>query len=176
MTTTAAGATSTHSRRNAADQATTRNPADVRGILTKLAPLFAAAALAAASAPAAEAAVPKGGVWRGELTHLLASGVEYEPTMVMTAYRGRIQSVVATVRMECGTIDAPETYGVRDARVVHSWRTGRGPRISSRGTYAFRADGAYFHGRLSKSSAVGGASARYGDDCHGTGRHNLQRR
>jgi hypothetical protein len=95
---------------------------------------------------------------------------------VITAYKARIKSVVATVRMECGALDAPESYGVRDVRVLQSWRTGRGPRLSSRGTYAFRADGAYFHGRLSRSSAIGGASATYGEDCHGTGRHNLQRR
>ena len=144
-------------------------------ISTKLTLPFAVAALAAASAPAAEAAVPNSGVWKGDLVHQLTLA-EYESTMVITAYKGRIQSVVATVRMECGTVDAPETYGVRDVRVLQSWRTGRGPRLSSRGTYAFRADGAYFHGRLSRSSAIGGASARYGENCHGTGRHNLQRR
>ena len=108
--------------------------------------------------------------------HQLTGGFEYESTMVVRAYKGRIQGVVATVRMECGTLEAPETYGVRDVRVLQSWGTGRGPRLSSRGTYAFRADGAYFHGRLSSLSAIGGASARYGEDCHGTGRHNLQRR
>jgi hypothetical protein len=145
-------------------------------ISTKLTLLFGVAALAAASAPAAQAAVPNTGVWKGDLVHQLTSGFEYESTMVITAYKGRIQSVVATVRMECGTLDAPQSYGVRDVRVLQSWRTGRGPRLSSRGTYAFRADGAYFHGRLSKSTAIGGASARYGEDCHGTGRHNLQRR
>ena len=145
-------------------------------ISTKLSLPFAVAALAAASAPAAEAAVPNTGVWRGDLVHQLTIGFEYKSTMVITAYKARIQSVVATVRMECGTTDAPESYGVRDVRVLQSWRTGRGPRVSTRGTYAFRADGAYFHGRLSRSSAIGGAGATYGEDCHGTGRHNLQRR
>jgi hypothetical protein len=138
--------------------------------------VLAAALLATATAPAADAAVPKTGVWKGDLVHRLTSGFEYESTMVITAYKARIKSVVATVRMECGALDAPESYGVRDVRVLQSWRTGRGPRLSSRGTYAFRADGAYFHGRLSRSSAIGGASATYGEDCHGTGRHNLQRR
>ena len=142
-------------------------------ILTSLAPLFAVAALAAASASAAEAAVPKSGVWRGDLVQELAwlPGVPYKTRMVITAYKGRVQSVVATVRMEC-----PSSLTVRDVRVFQSWRSGRGPRISTRGTYAFRADGAYFHGVLSRSSAIGGASANYGEDCHGTGRHNLQRR
>jgi len=145
-------------------------------ISTKLAPLFAVAALAAATAPAADAAVPNTGVWKGDLVHQLTGGFEYESTMVITAYQRRIQSVVATVRMECGTLDAPESYGVRDVRVLESWRTGRGPKLRANGAYAFRADGAYFHGRLSRSFAVGGASARYGEDCHGTGRYNLQRR
>jgi hypothetical protein len=145
-------------------------------ISTKLTLLFSVGALAAASAPAAEAAVPSTGVWRGDLTHQLTSGFEYKSTMVITAYKARIQSVVATVRMECGGLDAPGSYGVRDVRVLQSWRSGRGPRLSTRGTYAFRADGAYFHGRLSRSSAIGGAGATYGEDCRGTGRHNLQRR
>lgn len=144
-------------------------------ISPKLTLPFAVAALAVASAPAAEAAVPTG-VWKGDLVQQLASGFESESTMVITSSQRRIQSVVATVRMECGTLDAPESYGVRDVRVLQSWRTGRGPRVSRRGTYAFRADGAYFQGRLSRSSAIGGASATYGEDCHGTGRHNLQRR
>jgi hypothetical protein len=143
-------------------------------ILTRLTPLLAGAALAAvASAPAAEAAVPKTGVWRGDLVHELAgfSNVPYKTTMVITAYKSRVQSVVATVRMEC-----PSSFTVSDVRVLQSWRTGRGPTIATRGSYAFRADGAYFHGVLSRSSAIGGASASYGQDCRGTGRHNLQRR
>jgi len=145
-------------------------------ISPKLTLLFAVAALAVASAPAAEAAVPKTGVWKGDLVHQLTSGFEYKSTMVITAYKARIQTVVATVRMECGALDAPASYGVRDVRVLQSWRTGRGPKLRANGAYAFRADGAYFHGRLSRSRAIGAASARYGDNCHGTGRHNLQRR
>jgi hypothetical protein len=145
-------------------------------ISTNLARLFAVAALAAAAtAPAADAAVPKTGIWRGDLVHQL-SAATFKSSFVITAYQGRIQTVVATVRMECGSTDDPYTYGVRDARVVESWRTGRGPKVRANGAFSFRADGAYFQGSLSKSSAIGGASATYGDDCRGTGRFNAQRR
>jgi hypothetical protein len=148
-------------------------------ISTNLARLFAVAALAAATAPAAEAAVPKTGTWRGDLVHQLsATTIPYKTTIVITAYQGRIQTVVATVRMECGSSDPLNSYsyGVRDVRVLESWSTGRGPKLRANGAFAFRADGAYFQGRLSKSSAIGGASATYGEDCHGTGRFNAQRR
>jgi hypothetical protein len=140
-----------------------------------IAAVLAAALVAVATAPAADAAVPKTGTWSGDFVQELAwlPGTPYKTRMVITAYEGRIQSVVATVRMEC-----PASLSVRDARVVESWWSGskRGPRISRRGGYAFRADGVYFHGVLSKSSAIGAARATYGEDCSGTGRHNLQRR
>jgi hypothetical protein len=135
--------------------------------------------LAAATVPPADAAVPKTGIWRGDLVHhLSATTVPYETTIVITAYQGRIQTVVATVRMECGANDPLNSYGygVRDVRVLESWRSGRGPKVRANGAFAFRADGAYIHGQLSKSSAIGGASATYGENCHGTGRFNAQRR
>lgn len=144
-------------------------------ISNNLARLFAVAALAAsATAAAAEAAVPKTGTWAGKLEHQISlGGVEttYKTSFVLSVYQGRIQTVVATVRMVC-----PSVIGVRDVRVLESWRTGRGPKVNSRGSYSFRADGAYFHGVISRSSAIGGASATYGEECHGTGRHNAQRR
>jgi hypothetical protein len=145
-------------------------------ISTNLARLFAVAALAAAAtAPAADAAVPKTGIWRGDLVHEL-SAATFESSFVISAYQGRIQTVVATVRMECGSTADLYTYGVRDVRVVESWRSGRGPKVRANGAFSFRADGAYFQGALSKSSAIGGASASYGENCHGTGRFNAQRR
>jgi hypothetical protein len=67
-------------------------------------------------------------------------------------------------------------YGVRDVRVLESWSSGRAPKVRRNGAFAFSADGAYVHGTLSKSSAIGGASASYGEDCHGTGRFNAERR
>lgn len=147
-------------------------------ISTNLARLFAVAvaALAVATAPAAQAAVPKSGIWRGDLVHQL-SFATYKSTFVITAYQGHIQSVVGIVRMECGADDPLSySYGIRDVRVLQSWRTGRGPRVRANGAFAFRADGAYIHGSLSRSSAIGGASATYGENCHGTGRFNAQRR
>ena len=134
--------------------------------------------LAAVLVSAADAAVPKTGTWRGDLVHQVsATPVPYETTIVITAYRGRIKTVVATVRMECGSSDALNSYGygVRDVRVLESWSSGRGPKVRANGAFAFSADGAYVNGRLSKSSAIGGASASYGEDCHGTGRFNAQR-
>jgi hypothetical protein len=154
----------------------------VRQISTNLTRLLTTAVvaagvlLAAVMVPAADAGVPKTGTWRGDLVHQLsATPVPYETTIVITAYQGRIKTVVATVRMECGSSDS-YGYGVRDVRVLESWSSGRGPKVRANGAFAFSADGAYVQGRLSKSSAIGGASATYGEDCHGTGRFNAQRR
>jgi hypothetical protein len=134
--------------------------------------VLAAALLAAAITSAAGAAVPKTGTWRGDnVQQLSALTVPYKTKLVISVYEGRIQTVVGQVRMEC-----PSAVGVRDVRVLQSWRTGRGPRVNSRGSFAFRADGAYFHGVVSKSSIMGGASATLAPDCKGIGRYNLQRR
>jgi hypothetical protein len=132
--------------------------------------------LAAATVPPADAAVPETGIWRGDLVHhLSATTVPYETTIVITALEGRIKAVVATVRMECGSPDS-YGFGVRDVRVLESWRSGRGPKVRANGAFAFRADGAYIHGQLGKSSATGGASATYGEECHGTGRFTARGR
>jgi hypothetical protein len=144
---------------------------------THLAVAAALIATASAAVPAADAAVPKTGTWRGDLAHEFPAAypgsdpITYKSKMVITEYEGRIQTVVATVRMNC-----PALVGIRDVRVLQSWRIGRGPRVSRRGGFAFHADGAYFHGTLSKSSTIGGASATYGEQCSGVGRFNLQRR
>lgn len=143
----------------------------------QLAVAAALIATASAAAPAADAAVPKTGTWRGDLAHVFppvypgGDPITYKTKMVITEYEGRIASVVATVRMDC-----PAQLAIRDVRVLQSWRLGHGPRVSRRGSYSFRADGAYFHGTLSKSSAIGGALATYGEDCRGVARYNLQRR
>jgi hypothetical protein len=149
----------------------------MRKTATRLVLAAALVATAAAAAPAADAAVPKTGTWRGDLSHSFppvypgGAPITYKSKMVITEYEGRIATVVATVRMDC-----PALLAIRDVRVLQSWRLGRGPRVSQRGNYAFRADGAYFHGRLTKSSTIGGALATYGEDCRGVGRFNLQRR
>ena len=145
--------------------------------LTKLTVAAALVASASAAVPAADAAVPKTGTWRGDLSHVFPAAypggdpIIYKSRMVISEYRGRIQTVVATVRMNC-----PAVVGIRDVRVLQSWRSGRGPRVSSRGSFTFRADGAYFHGTLSKGPAIGGALATYLDECRGVARFNLQRR
>jgi hypothetical protein len=154
----------------------------VRRISTHLAVAAALVATAAGAAPAADAAAPKTGNWFGDHVQLFSSGIpgtapiEFRTRMVITEYEGRIASVVGTVRMDC-----PSTLSVRDVRVLKSWRLGHGPRVSTRGSYAFRANGAYFHGTLSRSSAIGGTLATYGSgpsgpECRGVGRYNLQRR
>ncbi len=148
-------------------------------ISTRLARLLATAlpvaALAAiAIGPAAQAAVPKTGTWRGDLVHQVSLGgvnVTFKSRLVITEYERRITNVVGTVRTVC-----PSSITVRDIRVLKSWRLGRGPRVSRGGSYSFRADGAYFHGVLSRSRAIGGASASLQPDCHGSGRYNLARR
>jgi len=153
----------------------------VRKTSTQLAVVAALMASAAVGAPAADAAVPATGTWSGDhsqlLTHLgTADPIPFKTRMVITEYERRITSVVGTVRMEC-----PSIVGVRDVRVLKSWKIGRGPKVSSRGSFTFWANKAYFHGRLSRSSTIGGTSATYGDGpdgplCRGIGRFNLQRR
>jgi len=145
--------------------------------------ILGAAAVAAAAAPAADAAIPATGTWRGDHTQVLdaftapgATPITYKTKLVIVEYERRIASVVGSVRMEC-----PAVVGVRDARVLKSWRLGRGPKVSSRGGFTFWANGAYIHGRLSRSSAIGGTMATYGrgpdgPECRGVGRFNLQRR
>jgi hypothetical protein len=143
--------------------------------LTRLltAAVLAAALLAAMTATGANAAVPKTGTWRGDNVQQLKwlPGIPYKTKLVITALEGRIAAVVGQVRMEC-----PSSITVRDVRVIQSWRVGRGPKVNTRGGFAFRADGAYFHGVLSKSSILGGATATLAPDCRGIGRYNLQRR
>jgi hypothetical protein len=154
----------------------------MRKTSTQLAVAAALVASAAAAAPAADAAVPGTGTWSGDHSQLLgelvpgADPIPYETNMVISEYQGRIKTVVGTVRMEC-----PSIVGVRDIRVLKSWKVGRGPTVSRRGSFRFWADKAYFHGTLSRSSAVGGTLATYGDGpdgplCRGVGRYNLQRR
>jgi hypothetical protein len=140
-------------------------------------------AVALAVVPAANAAVPKTGTWRGDHTQILdaftypgAEPFTYKTTMVIVELYGHIKSIVGQVRMEC-----PATVGVRDARVLKSWKTGRGPDVGRRGGFTLRADGAYIHGTVSRSSIIGGSLATYGAGpdgpaCRGTGRFNLQRR
>jgi hypothetical protein len=139
-------------------------------------------ATAAAAAPAANAAVPRTGNWYGDHTQVFEEAfpgtapITYKTKMTIVEYERRITSIAGTVRMIC-----PATVGVRDARVLQGWRIGRGPKVSRRGSFAFRADGAYIHGTLSKSSAIGGTLATYGagpdgPECRGVGRFNLQRR
>ena len=149
-------------------------------ISTRLARLLAVAApvavlAAIAIGPAAQAAVPQTATWRGDMVQglPLIGGIDvtFKSRLVIVEYEGRIASVVGTVRMEC-----PSAVAVQDIRVLKSWGLGRGPSVGRRGGYAFRADGAYFHGVLSKSSAMGGARATLPPDCQGSGRYNLQRR
>ena len=140
-------------------------------------------AVALTAGPAANAAVPTTGTWRGDHSQVLdaftypgAEPFTYKTTMVIVELEGHIKSVVGQVRMEC-----PSTVGVRDARVLQSWKTGRGPTVGRRGAFKLRADGAYIHGTVSKSTIIGGSLATYGSgpdgpECHGNGRFLLQRR
>jgi hypothetical protein len=136
--------------------------------------LLAAALFAVASAPAADAAVPKTGTWRGELVHefnFFTSPTAWKPRIVITALNGRIAGVATTVRVECSS-----PLGIEDVRVFKSWRVDRGPRISKRnGAFAFTANGVYFHGTLSKSSAMGGATMTRGETCRASARFNAPR-
>jgi hypothetical protein len=137
--------------------------------------LATSALLAAAAAPAASAAAPKTGTWRGDLVHefqfFQVTPGAWKPKIVITALDSRILSVVTTVRMEC-----QNPISIQDIRVGKSWRIGTGPKIATRnGAFAFTANGVYFHGTLSKSSAMGGATINRGENCRASARFNAQR-
>jgi hypothetical protein len=152
-------------------------------ISTKLVRLLATAVVGAAvlaavaTAPAADAAVPKSGTWTGEVRTLYLSGQPgFNPKMVLEAWNGRISSVTTTARLEC-----PTALTIQDIRVIKSWRIGRGPLVNRRGGFKFTVKGVYFHGILSRSSAIGGASMTRGtygtaDYCRAKGIFNLQRK
>ena len=140
--------------------------------------LVAAAALVAvASAPTADAAVPKSGKWSGSLiTEYLSGGPGLNPAMALSAWNGRIASVSTTARLEC-----PAAFTIQDIRVFKYWRIGRGPVINRKGGFSFKVNGVYFHGTLNRSSAIGGVGMTRGtygnaDYCRAKGRFNLQRR
>ena len=145
---------------------------------TKLTVAAALVASASVAVPAADAAVPKTGTWRGDLSHVLPAGLSGRRAHHLQVedgdleFEGRIQTVVATVRMNC-----PAVVGISDVRVLQSWRIGRGPRVSRRGASAFRADGAVLPRHPEQVPAIGGTLATYGDELPRRGpRFNLQRR
>ncbi len=121
--------------------------------------LAAGGAHAAAAVPAGPAAPVPTGTWVGLTTQTLENlDRPYTTKFVVTAYGGRVLTIVATVRMQC------PGDSIRDARAVKSFRTGRGPLISATGGFATKFAGLYggtvsVAGNLRRTGASGTVSA-----------------
>jgi hypothetical protein len=151
--------------------------------------VFVAAALAIATTGAALAGTSAAptragtGTWGGTIENKELSFAEgsYTTKIVVQALRGRLMTVVATVRMEC-----PET-AVWDARVSMRYRTGTGPKLSASGGFfvaiptvegPFSKAGATVKvaGSLKAGGGSGTATARAsGESCSGSGTWHARR-
>jgi hypothetical protein len=137
----------------------------------------AVAAIAASSTSAAASAPVPTGTWLGTTSQTL-KGLDhpYTTKVVITAYKGRLQSVTGWVRMEC----LDET--VWDARIGKSYRVGHGPKLSTKGHFAttFKAVGGQavvMSGSLLKRGGSGSIGASSTDPtCVGRGTWLVKRR
>ena len=127
------------------------------------------AGLAAASAAKMEAAPtapkPQTGTWSGRLSQETGLDDPHVSKLVFTAYKGRLVGVAARVRMVC---DGANGDAWTDALVSKSWRIGKGPKLSPKGSFAFVVDGVAFQGTLGKVLAEGQIKAQQAE-CRGEG-------
>jgi hypothetical protein len=129
--------------------------------------LLAPLACAVLAAPASAGGIS--GNWAGETSQKLTDLEHpYTTKIGFTTYKGRVIMIVGEVRMECG-----ET-AVMDARVVKSYRTGKGPKLSSKGSFRAKANGVKIHGRLTRRAGSGSISAAKAD-CSGKGTWSVKR-
>jgi hypothetical protein len=132
----------------------------VTGLVTVLLTAGAVAATAALAAPK-----PQTGTWSGTLSQELDLDELHTSKLVFTAYKGRLVGVAARVRMVC---DGPNGDAWTDALVSKSWRIGKGPKLSPKGSFAFVVDGVAFQGNLGKVLAEGQIKAQQAE-CRGEG-------
>jgi hypothetical protein len=129
-----------------------------------LVPLLSLLACLALAAPASAALT---GNFSGETSQDLGLDEPYTTTVVFGVLHGRITTVVAEVRMECGE------YEIDDAVIRKSYEPGRGPKLVA-GNFAVKIDEARFSGHLGDHSGSGTASAQDGS-CNGKGDWKVKR-
>lgn len=127
--------------------------------------VVAAAALVLAGQASASPPRPQTGTWAGKLSQETGLEELHTAKLVFTAYKGRLVGVAVRVRMVC---DGPNGDAWTDAQVSKSWRVGKGPKLSPKGSFAFVVDGVAFQGNLGKVLAEGQIKGQQ-DECRGEG-------
>lgn len=128
---------------------------------TRVLVLLAALVVCIAIVAPASAAVT--GNFSGETSQDLGLDEPYTTDIVFSILNGRMVTVVAEVRMQCGPAE------IRDVRVLKSYKTGRGPQLSGGGGFAFTVQGAHISGSIGKKAGSGTISASKGG-CSGDGK------
>ena len=130
-----------------------------------LALLVTLASLVLAGPVAAKPPKAQTGTWSGKLSQETDLEELHTAKLVFTAYKGRLVGVAVRVRMVC---DGPDGDAWTDAQVSKSWRVGKGPKLSPKGSFAFVVDGVAFQGNLGKVLAEGQIKGQQ-DECRGEG-------
>lgn len=91
----------------------------------------------------------------------------YETDIAITVLNGRIVTIAAELRLECGPSE------ITDARVFKSYPSTRGPKIA--GGFAFKVQGVRVEGAIGKKSGSGGMSATK-SGCSGKGTWKVKKR
>lgn len=134
---------------------------------TPLRLLVALAALALGLAAHATAATtakgkPQTGTWAGKVSQELGLDEPYVTKLVISVYKGRVVGLAARIRMLC------DDDAVTDALVSESWRIGKGPKLTPKGSFALTAGEVALQGNLGLVLAEGTVKART-SSCQGDG-------
>lgn len=130
-----------------------------------LAVVLASAGLVLTGQASAKAPTSQTGTWSGRLSQETGLDEPHLAKLVFTAYKGRLVGVAVRVRMVC---DGPNGDAWTDAQVSKSWRTGKGPKLSPKGSFAFVVDGVAFQGNLGKVLGEGQVKGQQAE-CRGEG-------
>jgi len=134
-----------------------------------LAPLAALLACLVMAAPASAALT---GNWSGETTQDLSSfGLDepYTTNIGFSVLNGRLVNLYAEVRMTCGATS------IRDAKVLKSFKTGKGPKLTAKGAFSVSIEGVHIGGQLFAKRGEGNISAAKGS-CSGKGTWTVSKR
>jgi hypothetical protein len=124
---------------------------------------LAAIVLAAVASAATELKEPlQTGNWWGTVTQEIGLDEPHTSKVTFVAYKGRLVGIAARIRMEC------DDESWTDAQVSKSWRIGKGPKLTPKGSFFVNVNGVAFDGNLGKVLAEGTVKARV-SGCHGDG-------
>ncbi|HET7445981.1 MAG TPA: hypothetical protein VFJ57_15135 [Solirubrobacterales bacterium] len=109
------------------------------------------------------------GNWNGKTTQeLQLTDVPWKTGITFSVLNGRIVTVVAEVRLECGEVE------ILDAKAFKSYPIGRGPQVSPKGNFGFTLEGVHIKGHLG-SGAGSGQISGHRSGCHGKGEWQIKR-